>query len=301
MRKLPLSFWLLGVAVLVLPAFLSAQEKTEVIEKTFPVDISKPVSLEFHDVDGSLILSPSGDSTIRVKIKKEVRSINARRTERLLRETTVDFSQSGNFLVIRIRYPRRRGFFFWIGDFHRVKVTSEVFLPENSRLKADLVDGEVRGSGLKGKMNLKTVDGDIRLSQIQGAIQAKTTDGRIDLKDIGGRVQAETVDGRMAVAGALRELRLKSIDGNIRVDCSSTSVMEKEWEIRTTDGDVDILLPGNFSADLSLQTGDGRILTEIPAAVTKETSKKRLEGKLNGGGYLFSIRTGDGQISLRAR
>jgi hypothetical protein len=179
------------------------------------------VSLEFHDVDGNLTFSPSGDNTIRIKIKKEIRSHNARRAERLFRDTTVDFSQNGNSLVIRIRYPHWRGFFFWIGDFQRVKVTSEIFLPENSRLKVDLVDGEVRGSGLKGEMNLKTVDGDIRLSQIQGTIQAKTTDGEIDFKDIDGRVLADTVDGRMAIAGALKELRLKSTDGDIRVDCSS--------------------------------------------------------------------------------
>ncbi len=301
MRKLPLFFWFLGLFVIALPCFLAAQEKTEVIEKTFPMDISKPVSLEFHDVDGNVTFSPSGDNTIRVKIKKKVRSTSARRTERLFRDTTVDFSQNGNSLVIRIRYPHWHGFFFWIGDFQRVKVTSEIFLPENSSLKVDLVDGEVRGNGLKGEMNLKTVDGDIRLSQIQGTIQAKTTDGEIDFKDIGGRVLADTVDGRMAIAGALKELRLKSTDGDIRVDCSSSSVMEKDWEIRTGDGDVEISLPGNFSADLSLQTGDGKIQTEMPVAVTKEISKKRLSGKLNNGGFLFSIRTGDGQISLRAR
>jgi len=301
MKKLPLFFLLLGLAVLALPGFLAAQEKSEVIEKTFPMDISKPVSLEFHDVDGNLTFSPSGDNTIRVKIKKEVRSHSARRAERLFKDTTVDFSQNGNSLVIRIRYPHWRGFFFWVGDFQRVKVTSEVFLPENSSLKVDLVDGEIRGSGLKGEMNLKSVDGDIRLSQIQGTIQAKTTDGDMDFRDIGGRVLADTVDGRMAIAGDLKELWLKSTDGDIRVDCSSSSVMEKDWEIRTGDGDVEISLPGNFSADLSLQTRDGRIRTDIPVAVTKEISKKTLSGKLNNGGLLFSIRTGDGQISLRAR
>lgn len=301
MKKLPLFFWLLGLAVLALPSFLAAQEKTEVIEKTFPMDVSKPVSLEFHDVDGNLTFSPSGDNTIRVKIKKEVRSTSARRTERLFRDTTVDFSQNGNSLVIRIRYPRWRGFFFWIGDFQRVKVTSEIFLPENSALKVEVVDGDVRGNGLKGELNLKTVDGDIRLSQIQGTIQARTIDGEIDFKDISGGVLADTVDGRMTIAGALKELRLKSTDGDIRVDCSSSSVMEKDWEIRTGDGDVEISLPANFSADLSLQTRDGRIRTEMPVAMTKEISKKRLSGKLKNGGLLFSIRTGDGHISLRAR
>ncbi len=301
MKKFRLLFWILGLATLALPSFLAAQEKSEVIEKTFPVDISKPVSLEFHDVDGNLIFSPSGDNTIRVKIKKEVRSSSARRAERLFRETTVDFSQNGNSLAIHIRYPRWRGFFFWFGNSQRVKVTSEIFLPENSSLNVDLVDGDVHGSGLKGELNLKTVDGDIRLSQIQGTIQAETTDGDIDFKDIGGRVQADTVDGRIGIAGDIKELRLKSTDGDIRVDCFSSSVMEKNWEIRTGDGDVELSLPGNFSADLSLQTGDGRIRTEIPVAMTKEISKNRLSGKLNNGGLLLSIKTVDGDIFLRAR
>jgi hypothetical protein len=301
MRKIALFSCLLGLIVLALPSFLAAQGKSEVIEKTFPMDISRPVSLEFHDVDGNLTFSPSGDNTIRVKIKKEVRSTSDRRAERLFRDTTVDFSQSGNSLVIRIRYPRWRGFFFWFGDFNRVKVTSEVFLPENSNLRVDLVDGDVRGSGFKGEMDLKTVDGDIRLSQIQGTIRAKTTDGDIDFKDIAGRVLADTVDGDVAIAGTFKELRLESTDGDIRVDCSPSSAMEKDWEIRTVDGDIELSLPSDFSADLSIQTRDGRIRTEIPVAVTKEISKKRLSAKLNNGGPLFSIRTGDGDISLRSR
>jgi len=281
MRKSVKRLWILCLPILAFQIPLLAQEKSELIEKTFRMDASRPVVLEFQDVDGNLFLSPSADNTISVRIKKDVKGRDGKRAERLLRETKVEIDERGNSLTIRITYPRFKGIFFWLSDFQRVRVTSEISVPANIRLKAHLVDGSIHGDNLQGDLDLEITDGDIRLSGLKGT------------------VRADGVDGKMSVSGNLKGLNLKTVDGDIRVGLSPASTMAEDWEIRTVDGDVDISLPTDFSADLSLQTRDGKIETEIPLTVTKGISRKKLNGKLGGGGFLFSIRTGDGHISFK--
>lgn len=282
-RKSVKRLFIFCLPLLALQVPLLAQEKSETIEKSFRMDAARPAALEFHDVDGNLYLSPSADNTMAVRIKKEVRSRDGKRAERLLRETKVAIDQHGNTLSIRIKYPRFRGFFFWLTDNQRVKVTSEISVPANTRIKADLVDGSISGDGLQGDLDLEIVDGDIRLSQLRGTIKVNAVDGQIN------------------VSGDMKGLELQSVDGDIRVSLSPGSAMAKDWEIRTVDGDVEISLPADFSADLGVQTSDGRIETDFPLDVTKGITKKKLSGKLGGGGFLFSIRTTDGRVSLRKK
>ncbi len=145
------------------------------------------------------------------------------------------------------------------------------------------MDGLISGDGLQGDLDLEIVDGDIRLNQLRGTIIASAVDGQIN------------------VSGDMKGLELQSVDGRIRVNISPGSTMAKDWKIRTVDGDVEVTLPADFSADLGVQTSDGHIETDFPLAVTKGITHKKLSGKLGSGDFLFSIRTTDGDVSLRKR
>lgn len=73
--------------------------------------------------------------------------------------------------------------------------------------------------------------------------------------------------------------------------------MERDWSIRSGDGDVRLRLPEGFAATLEITTGDGRIDSEQPIT-TEGSSKNRLVGKLNNGGYRLRIQTADGDVHL---
>lgn len=271
------------IAVLAFSLALPAQDKTEVIEKSFRPDGSRPAVLEFHDVDGRLILTPSTDGTISVRIRKEIMARDAKRAERLLRDTKVEIDERGNTVTVRIRYPRFRGLFFWLSDSSRVKVTSEISVPAGIRVEADLVDGSIRGDDLQADMDLEVVDGDIRLDGLKGS------------------VRAVSVDGEIRVSGNIKSLDLKAVDGDIRVNLSPPSIMAEGWRIRTTDGDVDIILPDGFAAEMEIQTGDGHIQTDWPLTKAKRLTRKTLSGKFGAGGHVFGVRTVDGNITLRRK
>jgi hypothetical protein len=273
----------LAVAGLALSLALPAQERTENIEKSFRTEGSRPAVLEFHDVDGRLLLSPSADGSISVHVRKEVKVRDAKRAERLLRDTKVEIDQRGNTVTVRVRYPRFRGLFFWLSDSSRVKVTSEISVPTGARVRADLVDGSIRGENLQADMDLGVVDGDIWLGGLKGSIKAGS------------------VDGAISVQGEIKDLDVKAVDGDVRIDLSSASIMGRDWSIRTTDGDVDLVLPAGFSAEMKIQTGDGRIQSEWPLTADKTGSRKKVSGRIGAGGPVFSVRTVDGHVTLKKK
>ncbi len=57
-------------------------------------------------------------------------------------------------------------------------------------------------------------------------------------------------------------------------------------------------LPETFAADVELHTGDGHISLDLPVSVEGELGHNNIHGKLNGGGKMLTIHTGDGSIRL---
>jgi hypothetical protein len=72
--------------------------------------------------------------------------------------------------------------------------------------------------------------------------------------------------------------------------------MNSSWLIRTSDGRVEAHLPPDLAAELYAHTGDGRISLDLPVTVNGSIERSRIRGKINGGGPLLEIATGDGSI-----
>ena len=77
------------------------------------------------------------------------------------------------------------------------------------------------------------------------------------------------------------------------------SKMGASWTIHTGDGSVDLALPGDLQADIDASTHDGHISLGIPVTVEGTFSNSQIHGKMNGGGQVLSVHTGDGAIRLK--
>jgi DUF4097 and DUF4098 domain-containing protein YvlB len=71
------------------------------------------------------------------------------------------------------------------------------------------------------------------------------------------------------------------------------------WRLESGDGTVTLEVPENLAADLDLHTGDGHIDLDMPITTQGKIRENEVRGKLNGGGNLLVIHTGDGSIRLR--
>jgi hypothetical protein len=116
---------------------------------------------------------------------------------------------------------------------------------------------------------------------------------------VDGTLRARAGDGRITATGRFDVLELGTGDGRIEARALTGSTMTSSWNVHTGDGSVTLELPGNFAADVDLHTGDGHITADIPVAVEGRLGEKDIRGKINGGGPLLRIHTGDGSIRLQ--
>jgi hypothetical protein len=150
----------------------------------------------------------------------------------------------------------------------------------------------------EGKVRLHTGDGEIRLRDLKGELDLESGDGRIEVEGVDGVLKAHSGDGHVRAKGRFDNLDVSTSDGSIEAEAMSGSSIGKGWDLKTGDGRVTLTVPENFAADVVLHTGDGRITLEMPLTVDGRYDSSNVHGKLNGGGKLLSIRTGDGSIRL---
>ena len=151
----------------------------------------------------------------------------------------------------------------------------------------------------EGKVNLRTGDGKIDVAALKGDIDLHTGDGSINLDGVDGRLHATTGDGHIEASGRFDELGLKTGDGHVDVRARNGSSLAAGWRLETGDGSVSLEVPGDLAADVDLHTSDGHIDLDMPVTTEGKIRQNEVRGKLNGGGSLLTIHTGDGSIHLR--
>lgn len=268
-------------------------------EKTLNIDPTKPVNLSFKDVNGDLVVTASTEKTVEIKTRKEPLSKDQKLAKRLVEATKIEVNQKGNTIDITVVYPRLRAIFFGLRDYRRIKVSTEIAVPPLANLTIRLVDG---GASLKGRfqeVNLTTIDGSAWLENIEGKLFLKTVDGRITVNQGKGMVEANSVDGDILVEGEFEPLRIETTDGDISVKLEPGTSITRPWHLRTVDGDIELFIPEDLSADVLLETSDGSASCDIPLTSTEVQGRRKLSGRINQGGPLISLRTVDGLIRVK--
>lgn len=191
---------------------------------------------------------------------------------------TIEEHQNGDSVEIELRYPHHH-------------------FPISVQIGAYKVDVDIH-MPREGHVNLHTGDGAIRLANFKGSMELESGDGHEEIESVDGSLHARTSDGHISAGGRFDALDLHTGDGRIEARALPGSVVSSDWSIRTGDGSVTLQLPDNFAADVDLRTGDGHINVSLPVTVQGNLGDKNIHGKLNGGGNLVSVHTGDGSIRI---
>jgi DUF4097 and DUF4098 domain-containing protein YvlB len=220
----------------------------------------------------------SGDGGIEVK-SWDQRSISARVVTEGYQigpgHVRIDEHQDGNNVQISVHAPHT--VFFGFGH-HTIRI--ELLVPRQSNL------------------DLHSSDGHIALEQVQGTLRLDSSDGRIEGRNLDGSLRARTSDGAIRIQGRFDNLELHTGDGHVDAEIAPHSRLAASWSVSTSDGSVNLRLPADLAADLDARTGDGHIRLDFPVTVSGSFGQNKLRGKINGGGPLMEIRTGDGNITL---
>jgi DUF4097 and DUF4098 domain-containing protein YvlB len=151
----------------------------------------------------------------------------------------------------------------------------------------------------EGRIDLRTGDGKIELGNFKGEMKLHSGDGSEEIEGVDGKLRATTGDGHIHANGRFDELDLKTGDGHVNARATAGSSLATGWRLETGDGTVTLEVPANLAADVDLHTGDGHIDLDMPVTTEGKIREGEVRGKLNGGGNLLMIHTGDGSIRLR--
>lgn len=149
------------------------------------------------------------------------------------------------------------------GEGRRVEVRYHVKVPAGVNVRLTNQNGSVDASALEGTVKAETGNGSVKGSDLSGAIEASTTNGSVRL-DVS------------AVAS-----------GGIRAE--------------TVNGTVTLTLPSSARADVQASCVNGRIAVDGLKLDGPETTRRRVEGRLNGGGPKVIVETTNGGIKLTGK
>ena len=131
------------------------------------------------------------------------------------------------------------------------------------------------------------------------SLRVRNTNGRITIEGLAGTIDAETTNGGVEGRGVRGAVRAETTNGGIDLDLDA--VADDGVDLETTNGGVEVRLPDGAKADLSLSCVNGGIDTGDLAVDRSESSRRNVEGRLNGGGPRLRVSTTNGGVRVSGK
>jgi hypothetical protein len=183
----------------------------------------------------------------------------------------VDVTSDSNRTSIRVVLPKGMHWDMRDGDAHLV-----IHVPINSSVSTSLVSSDLKVSGVRGALELRSVSGnirgdgggDLRVNDVSGDIHFTATAAkRIEAKSISGDIvltggntdiEASTVSGDARLTlGTVSRARFKTVSGGISATLAVAADAQIDGE--SVSGDIRLDFAGETAADFNVQTLSGDI------------------------------------------
>jgi hypothetical protein len=217
--------------------------------------------LEIRNVNGKIDVEPSEGNTVDITAIKKARGASSDAAKAALERATIVEDVSSGRIKIETKMANMSGIVFNSGN---VQVEYRVKVPAGAEVK------------------LTTTNGGIEITGLQGRVTAETTNGGVVTRDLSGQLEASTTNGGLDIDMS------RVPDGGVRLDF--------------TNGGLKMRLPRDARATISATITNGGISAgDLPIETTGENTRRRLEGRLNGGGARIQIAGTNGGITLSGR
>jgi len=140
------------------------------------------------------------------------------------------------------------------------------------------------------------------VANVDGRLNVNVLSEDVEVRGVGGDIEVKTVSGEVQVRDARSRLvRVNSTSGNIAFE--GTIDAAGRYELETHSGDVDLSLPANVKATLTLSTYSGGIESEFELTLPPGGmgEGKRFTFELGGGGARIAATSFSGDINIRSR
>jgi bifunctional DNA-binding transcriptional regulator/antitoxin component of YhaV-PrlF toxin-antitoxin module len=224
-------------------------------------DLKPGGRIEIRNVNGKIEVQPAAGNSVEVVAEKSAAGASVDAAKEALAGIQIQDTASPDEIRIVTKVSRTGGGFFGGGN---QVVHYTVKVPLSAEAIFSTVNGGVEISGLKGRVTAEATNGGVKARDISGPIDASTTNGGVDVE--------------------LAEVA----DSGVKLGC--------------VNGGIELKLPSTAKANISARVTNGGInASGLPIETVGESSKRRLEGRLNGGGPQIELSGTNGGIRIASR
>jgi DUF4097 and DUF4098 domain-containing protein YvlB len=242
--------------------------------KSYPLTAGGTVRI--MNVSGDVKITGGDGNTVVVNAFKEGRDRDKIEIEDL---------STGNGVELKVRYPRcgsseenRHGCSY------EADVRFEVTVPRSLNLSLERINtasGNIQVTGVDANINVNTASGDVTVADSHGSVRAATASGTMRIRNVTGQVSAS------------------SASGDVEVDITRLEGSEN-MNFATASGDVNVRMPFDLDADVSMSTVSGNIKTDFAIEVKEPRygPGRNAEGRIGNGTRKVRLASASGDISL---
>ena len=173
----------------------------------------------------------------------------------------------------------------------RITIKEDV-QPDRVSIETERMNGIMIGAAFEVRYHIRAPKGAV--------VNVSTTNGGIGLTALAGKVVARSTNGGVTAKEQAGGIEARTTNGGVSIDFAQLG--PEPVSARSTNGGVVIMLPDSAKADVTATCTNGGITVspELTLAVT-EQSRRRLEGRLNGGGTPIELQTTNGGVRIKPR
>ena len=198
-----------------------------------------------------------------------------------------------------------------------------VSVPHGTRVRVGNTGGDIQVTGTRGAVDVTTFNGDITVSDVTDRLDVKTFNGDVGIAKVDGRIVVSASNGDLTLDDVRGDISVNSLNGDIELSrVTSSSVKAKtmsgeitydgtfdssgQYSFDAFSGAIDIVMPSNVGATLTVSTYSGTIdsdfaLTLRPSGQSRSSNGKSMTFTLGNGGARVSLESFSGEIRIRER
>lgn len=139
------------------------------------------------------------------------------------------------------------------------------------------------------------VEYDVKMPR-NGKLTIKSTNGQIVVRSVEGFVKIETTNGEIEITGAQQGADVSATNGQVKIDMKS--VGDGGIRAKTTNGQIIVTVPATAKATIAASVLNGVVHTENLKTEPPESSQRRLNATIGGGGPDIRLETTNGEVRV---
>lgn len=200
----------------------------------------------------------------------------------------------------------------------------EVTVPHGARIRATSSSGDIRITGSRGEVEARSQRGDVVIEDVGDRVEVTVFSGDVDLIGATGDVRINALSGDITVRRVTGNVEIKTVSGEVELEEARSKYVRVtstsgditfdgtidptgRYELQTHSGDVELTMPANVGANLTISTYNGTVESDFPLTLQPGTPGvasshgRAFNFVLGRGGARVTAESFSGDITIKSR